>query len=401
MDHRWFAPVLLFVSAVAALAVTTPSQPNLNDFHVFVLGGAALDHPGMLYSFSYSDQSPQQPLPFVYPPFAAMVFYPLHFLPFALAGILWQLGIIAATYGIVHVARLMTGGGSRREVMLWTAGAIWLEPVRICINLGQVGVFLTLMALYAVYSNRWWISGLLVGSAAGIKLTPAITGFYFLGVRRWAAAAFSAVVFAGTVAVSYLVVGDQVRHYFTKVMGASGDTSVNPIGVALNQSWRGGISRILGHDAGQGALVLAVDVLTAVLAVWAWRALGSGGTERDKLGSLLVVQLLGLLISPISWVNHWIWLVPLIIWLFYGRWRDEPLARALGWVWVAATFIAVPSQLANIQPALWEISRPWYLAWAGLVYVALAVATLAWMVVTARRVATGAADRSVTQITAG
>ena len=67
----------------------------------------------------------------------------------------------------------------------------------------------------------------------------------------------------------------------------------------------------------------------------------------------------------------------------------------------AATFIAVPSQLANIQPALWEISRPWYLAWAGLVYVALAVATLAWMVVTARRVATGAADRSVTQITAG
>ena len=53
---------------------------------------------------------------------------------------------------------------------------------------------LVLAVLYAVYSTRWWLSGLLVGLAAGVKLTPAVSGLYFLGVRRWGAVVFSAVV---------------------------------------------------------------------------------------------------------------------------------------------------------------------------------------------------------------
>ncbi len=224
------APLLLFGSAAVLLGMSITSAPHLIDFHVYVLGGSALDRPETLYSFAYADQSPDQPLPFTYPPFAAMVFYPLHFLPFDVAGLLWQLAILVAMYGIVRISQRLVGGGSQRAAMLWTAGLIWLEPVRIAVDLGQVGAFLTLAVLYAVYSRRWWVSGLLIGLAAGVKLTPAITGLYFVGVRRWAAAVFSAVVFFATVGLSYVVVGDQVRHYFTKAMG---DTSVNPIGIRV------------------------------------------------------------------------------------------------------------------------------------------------------------------------
>ncbi len=376
------APVLLLASAATLLALTIPSQPDLVDFHVYVLGGAALEHPGTLYTFAYADQSPTQPLPFVYPPFAAILFYPLHFLPFAAAGLLWQVAMIAAMYAIVRITQRMLGRGDAREAMLWTAALIWLEPARVSINLGQVGIFLTLAVLYAAYSTRWWISGLLVGLAAGVKLTPAVTGLYFIGVRRWAAAAFAAAVFFATVALSWLVVGDQVRHYFTAVMG---DTSINPIGIALNQSWRGGISRIVGHDAGEGTLVLTAIVATAVLAGLAWRALGGRSGTRDQLGSLLVVQLAGLLVSPISWVHHWIWVAPLIMWAFRGPWRDEPGARVVGWAWIVLTFVSVPSILAMAEPSLWQISRPWYLAWAGLAYIGAATATLAWLAVTGRR----------------
>ncbi len=290
------APVLLLVSAAVLTAITIPSPPNLVDFHVYMLGGAALDQPDSLYSFGYSAQSPNQPLPFLYPPFAAMVFWPLTWLPFPVAGLLWQLAILLAVYGIVWISQRLIGSGGHRSAMLWTAGVIWLEPVRITFNLGQVGVFLTLAVLYAVYSRRWWVSGLLVGLAAGVKLTPAVTGLYFVGVRRWAAAAFSAVVFFCTIGLSYLVVGNQVPHFFTDVMG---DMTRIPIGIAINQSWRGGLSRIVGHDVGQGALVLTAIALTAVLAVLAWRALGTSGQPRDLLGSLLVVELFGLLISPI------------------------------------------------------------------------------------------------------
>jgi alpha-1,2-mannosyltransferase len=381
---RLVAPLLLVGSAAASLGATISSAPDFVDLHVYVLGGSALDRPETLYSFVYADQSPHEPLPFVYPPFAAMVFRPLTLLPFDVAGLLWQVAILVAMYGIVRISQHLVGGGSQRAAMLWTAGLIWLEPVRIAFDLGQVGVFSTLAVLYAVYSSRWWVSGLLIGLAAGMKLTPAISGLYFVGVRRWAAVVFSAVVFFATVGLSYVVVGDQVRHYFTRVMD---DTGVNPIGIAFNQCWRGGISRILGHDAGEGVLVLTAIAGTAVLALLAWRGLGVGAQNRDRLGSVLVVQLFGLLVSPISWVHHWVWVVPLIIWLFRGCWRDEPGARALGWVWVAVTFLSFPSLLALAEPSLWQISRPWYLAWAGLVYVVVAVATFAWIAVTGQKLA--------------
>ncbi|APE14322.1 mannosyltransferase [Mycobacterium sp. WY10] len=384
LDRRsLMAPILLLVSAAAVTAMTIPSAPNLIDFHVYMLGGAALSDPGSLYSFAYTAQSPDQPLPFVYPPFAALLFWPLTWLPFPVAGLLWQLAMLVAVYAVVRVSQRLIGSGSQRSAMLWTAGVIWLEPVRIAFNMGQIGVFLTLAVLYAVYSRRWWVSGLLVGLAAGVKLTPAIAGFYFIGLRRWATVAFSAVVFLATIGLSYPVVGNQVQHYFTHVMG---DTSVNPIGIVYNQSWRGGLTRIVGHDSGQRALLLTAIALTAVLAVLAWRALGATGQPRDRLGSLLIVELFGLMASPISWVHHWVWVVPLAMWLLTGPWREQPGARIFGYGWLVLTLVSVPSLLAFAEPTRWTISRPWYLAWAGLAYLVAAIATLAWIVVTGRRV---------------
>jgi alpha-1,2-mannosyltransferase len=379
---RWLARLLLAVSIAARLGWTylIPNGANFVDLHVYLGGAAALDHPGTLYSYVYADQTPDFPLPFTYPPFAAVVFYPLHLLPFGLVAFGWQLGIIAALYGVVRVSQRLLGvpaDGGHRTAMLWTAITIWIEPLRSTFDYGQINVLLVLAALWSVYSTRWWVSGLLVGLAAGVKLTPAITGAYFVGVRRWGAAVFSAVVFVASVAVSVLVVGNQARYYFTDLLGDA--VRVGPIGTSFNQSWRGGISRILGHDAGYGSLVLAAIAATAALAILAWRALRTGSGESDRLGLLLVVELFGLLLSPISWTHHWIWLVPLMIWLIHGRLRERPGARLLGWGWLALTLIGVPWLLSFAQPTIWQISRPWYLAWAGLIYIAATLATLAWI----------------------
>jgi alpha-1,2-mannosyltransferase len=379
----WLAPVLLAVSVAARLAWTylVPNGANFVDLHVYLGGAGALDHPGTLYSYVYADQTPDFPLPFTYPPFAALVFYPLHLLPFGLVAFCWQLGIIVALYGVVRVSQRLLGVPSwqdHRVAMPWTAAGIWIEPLRSNFDYGQINVILVLAILIAAYSSRWWLSGLLVGAAAGIKLTPAITGLYFLGVRRWGAAVFSAVVFFGTVGLSVAVIGQQARFYFTDLLGDAG--RVGPIGTSFNQSWRGAVSRIVGHDAGYGPLVLAGIAVTAVLALLAWRALDS-----DRLGSLLVVQLFGLLISPISWTHHWVWLLPLMIWLIHGPWRTRPGARLLGWGWLVLTLIGVPWLLSFAQPTIWQISRPWYLAWAGLVYIVATLVTLAWIAASGRR----------------
>ena len=354
-----------------------PNGANFVDLHVYVGGASTVDNPGALYNYVYPDQTPDFPLPFTYPPFAAVVFYPLHLIPFGLLGFIWQVGIIAALYGVVRLSqKLLPGdtGGGRRVAMLWTALGIWLEPLRSTFDYGQINVLLVLAVLGAVYSSRWWLSGLLIGLAAGMKLTPAVSGLYFVGARRYGAAAFSAVVFFGTVAAAALVVGDQTRRYFTELLGDA--ERVGPIGTSFNQSWRGGISRILGYDAGYGPAVVAAIVVTAVLAVLAWRAIGGAA---DRLGAILVVQLFGLLLSPISWTHHWVWVLPLAMWLFHGPLREWLGARILGGIWLGLTLVGAPWLLSFAQPSIWEISRPWYLAWAGLIYIVATLATLAWV----------------------
>jgi alpha-1,2-mannosyltransferase len=371
------APVLLVISIAARFAWTylVPNGANFVDLHVYVGGAGTLDQPGALYDYVYAEQTPDFPLPFTYPPFAAVVFYPLHLLPFWLVAFVWQIGIMAALYGVVRVSqRLLPMDTGRRVAMLWTAIGIWLEPLRSTFDYGQINVVLVLAVLVAVYSSRWWLSGLLVGLAAGVKLTPAVSGLYFLGARRWGTVAFSVVVFLGTIGLSAVVVGDQTRYYFTELLGDA--SRVGPIGTSFNQSWRGGISRILGHDAGFGPVVLAAIAVTAVLALLAWRAIG-GAT--DRLGAIIVVQLFGLLLSPISWTHHWVWLIPLMIWLLHGPLRERLGARIFGWGWLALTVIGVPWLLSFAQPTIWVISRPWYLAWAGLIYIVATLATLAWI----------------------
>jgi len=384
------APILLVISIVARLAWTylAPNGANFVDLHVYVGGAGMLDNPGTLYDYVYADQTPDFPLPFTYPPFAAIVFYPLHLLPFGLVAFAWQIGLFAALYGVVRISQRLLGAGAaatsgrsdHRTAMLWTAVGIWIEPLRSTFDYGQINVLLVLAVLYAVYTTRWWVSGLLVGLAAGVKLTPAVAGLYFLGARRWAAVAFSAVVFFGTVGISWLSIGGETRYYFTELLGDA--SRVGPIGTSFNQSWRGGISRILGHDAGYGPLVLAGIAVTAVLAVLAWRAIGGAS---DRLGAIVVVQLFGLLLSPISWTHHWVWLIPLMIWLLHGPLRERLGARVLGWGWLALTLIGVPWLLSFAQPTIWVISRPWYLAWAGLIYIVATMATLAWIAATGRR----------------
>ncbi|WP_235717929.1 mannosyltransferase [Mycolicibacterium goodii] len=374
--------MLLVVSILARLAWTylVPNGANFVDLHVYVGGADALDGPGALYDYVYADQTPDFPLPFTYPPFAAIMFYPLHLLPFGVVAFLWQIGIIAALYGVVRVSqRLMGLQAQRRVAMLWTAVGIWTEPLRSTFDYGQVNVVLVLAVLCAVSSTRWWLSGLLVGLAAGVKLTPAVAGLYFVGARRWGAVVFSAVVFFATVGVSWVVVGGQARRYFTELLGDA--DRVGPIGTSFNQSWRGGISRILGHDAGFGPLVLVGIAVTAVLALLAWRAIDGAA---DRLGGILVVSLFGLVLSPISWTHHWVWLIPLMMWLLHGPLSARRGARVLGRVWLALTLVGVPWLLSFAQPSIWEIGRPWYLAWAGLIYPVATLATLAWMAVSRR-----------------
>ncbi|MBY6538626.1 mannosyltransferase [Rhodococcus sp. BP-349] len=378
------APALFVLSLILRVVwtVATPNGSNWVDLHVYVDGSARL-FSGDLYDFTYSEETPDFPLPFTYPPFAALVFYPLHFLPFPVVGAGWMIATIAALYAVVRLAQGMVGTGpwsGRRAAVLWTTVGLWTESMRTTLDYGQVNVFLVLLAMLAARSARWWLSGALVGVAAGVKLTPAITGLYFLAQRRWAAAAFSAVAFAATVVVSFLLVGPAATTYFTTLLGDA--DRIGPVGSVWNQSLRGALSRVAGQDVGQGPVWLVAAAVVLAAAFLAWRTLA----RDDRLGTLVIVSFVGLMISPISWSHHWVWVVPMLIWLMHGPLSGAPGARVLAGYWLVVTLIGVPWILSFEQPSIWDISRPWPLALAGSVYAVGTLALFVWIAVVGRRV---------------
>ncbi|NLG54291.1 MAG: mannosyltransferase [Rhodococcus sp.] len=397
------APILLGVSVLLRLAWTllSPNGMNFVDLHVYVDGAATLSG-GDLYSFTYAVVTPDFPLPFTYPPFAAMVFWPLHLLPFSVIALAWQLGTIAALYAIVRMTFTMLTGPvamtPRRHslILLWTTVGVWSEPVRTTLDYGQVNVFLVAIVMAAVTSSRWWVAGGLVGIAAGVKLTPAVTGLYFLARRQWKAAAFSAVAFFATVAVSFAVIGEQSREYFTTLFGDA--ERIGPVGSVWNQSLRGTLSRILGYDVEMGPIWIVAAIISALLAFFAWRSLG----RDDTLGTLIIVQLFGLLISPISWSHHWVWLIPMAIWLLHGPYRQLLGTRIIAGAWLISVLVGVPWVLSAFQDSIWTIPRPAVLAWLGAVDVIGVVVVLLWVIYASRvvrRLSAGSTD--VQEVVAG
>ena len=84
-----------FVVSAAICCAPLASQVHLVDLHVYRMGGDAVLHDMPLYSLRYADQ-----LPFTYPPFAALVFASMAWLPWSAAAVL----ITAATVVTLPVA---------------------------------------------------------------------------------------------------------------------------------------------------------------------------------------------------------------------------------------------------------------------------------------------------------
>ncbi|MET4167934.1 alpha-1,2-mannosyltransferase [Gordonia terrae] len=334
------ATALLAASIIARLVwdTLTVNGRNFVDLHVYRDGSAGLAD-GSLYVFTYAGET-DFALPFTYPPFAAVVLYPLSLVPWDLVAIGWQLATFGALYACVVLALRLCGSTTDVYAVaaLWTAPAIWCEPVRVTLDYGQINVFLMLGTLLAVTwarSDRGVLAGgALIGLMAGIKLTPAISGLWYLAARKPLGAVAAAAAFVFTVLGCLLLFPDVTRTYYGTLFGDA--ERIGPVEAVINQSLRGTLSRFVGFDVGTGWIWM-IGVLVAVLvAVFAWRAVS------DALGILLVVQFFGLLISPISWVHHWVWVIPLAIWLVHGAGSRRRGARVVLAMWVAVAGLGIP-----------------------------------------------------------
>ncbi len=379
---RALAPWLLGLSVLVHLAlVATNTQMTMIDLRVYRDASPFLLH-GTLYEYRLTQFSAQFPLPFTYPPFAALVFLVLSFVPWVVVKFGWQIISVVCLWWLVRLSlRLIARDRAdsvtfdedvwRRRAMLWTALALWFEPVRTTLNYGQINLLLAAIVLAGMASSRSVLSGLSVGVTAGIKLTPALSGIYFLATKRWAAAIWSFVAFAATIALAYLVSPTQSTLYWFHLI--NDPSRIGPIASAINQSLRGALSRTVGYDVGMGPLWLVGAAVAVGLLVFALRA---AVRANDVLAGVVSVQFCTLLVSPISWSHHWVWMVPAVLWLLYGRVAGQRAAMVTATVWLVAVSGYLISILLAIQPSIWTIPHPWYAALLGWVYPVCGMVTL-------------------------
>ncbi len=315
-------PVLV---AVLAAAVAGALRGGFTDLFVYRYGGWAVLHGVPVYG----SRDPVTGLHFTYPPFAAIVMVPLALLPTWLAAALWTGASVAALAAVVVVvSRALDRPAPGWLVALVAGGALTLEPVWQNLTFGQANLFLMLaISVDLVRPARRW-SGVLVGIAAGVKLTPLVFVVLLVLIGRRTAAGRAAVAFAGTVAVGLVLMPGSAATYWTD--GLLDARRAGPPALAHNQSVYGALTRLLdGPPPTWAWLAVAGPLALAVLVV------GAGWWRRgDRVLGTCLGALAMLFASPISWSHHWVWAVPIAV----ALWARSRWACA---AW-AAVFVARP-----------------------------------------------------------
>ena len=288
-------PAVALIAAAAALAGWLHS--DLTDLHVYRHAGQAL-----LDGLSpYAADDPVTGLPFTYPPFAAVVMLPLAVLPAQAAAAVWTAASVAALAAVVVIALREVHLDARGWlVAALVIGALALEPVWQNLSFGQVN--LVLMAAVVVDLTRpdRRFSGVLVGLAAAVKLTPLVFVVLLLLVGRRGAAGRAALTFLATIAVGFAIAPGAAASYWT--LGLLDADRVGPPWLAHNQSAYGVLTRLLGESP-SALLWLGIALPlggAALLVAAAWWRRGERLLGTGIAGLAMLLALAGLLVAPLG-----------------------------------------------------------------------------------------------------
>ena len=310
----------------------TPSQ-RLVDLDVYRNAGRSVLDGRDIYAFL---SHPPQRLPFTYPPFAALLAVPLATMPFGVAGWIWTVGEVVTTAAIAAVA---FAPALRRCGRWWplalgilTGALQQMLPLRDEIKFGQVD---ELLVLICAVDCLWLLhrrgGGALIGLACAVKLTPGVFVIYLVLTGRRRAAATAAGVF---VAASLLAAGirpHDSKTFWTDALWHSERLRAND--GTSNQSLRGMWLRAV-HD---GHLSAALWLVSAgVVAVIGFRRVLLASRQGDERVAVALTGLLALLLSPVSWIHHFAWVV-LALGAIVGSGRDR--RRVVAAVAVFAFFV--------------------------------------------------------------
>jgi alpha-1,2-mannosyltransferase len=326
----------LAVAAYLADVATHPLALTLDWFDLNIYNHAGLitrQAPATLYSWHFLPG-----VQYLYTPFAALGFAAGSLLPWAVLRWLMTVASLAAVPATLWVTFGQLGWRGRDRaaaVLAVSAVAMWAEPVLRSVQVGQIELVLMVLIAWDLCQpdgRRW--KGVGIGVAAGIKLVPLIFIPYLVLAGKLRQAAVATGVFAATVVIGFVALPhESVTFWLTGYFLHAGDFSNTSQGSLLNQSLLALVTRTPAGAGSVAGLWLGVAAVVGCLGLLAAAALARTG--RPTAG-WVTCAVTGVLISPISWDNHWIWIVPLLAVLADAGFRARGAARWGFWGFGAA-----------------------------------------------------------------
>ncbi|WP_156755576.1 glycosyltransferase 87 family protein [Actinokineospora pegani] len=367
--------VLCGLASAGALAWIFRIEDQLIDLQVYRFGVEAWWSGGDPYAL-LPPTSVGVALWYLYPPSSLLAFAPLTVVPWELSVVLATgMSVLAVVVSLAVVISRVWPAGGRMGAFGLAAGllpfALLLEPVAETIKFGQVNLWLmALVVVDCLVRTPKWPRGLLVGIAIAVKLTPAVFLLYFLLRRDFRAAVVTCLSAAACTALAFVLAWQEsLDFWFT---GAGPTDRMAGSAIVTNQTVAGALARF-GIDAPYDKMVwLGAAMLVGLIFLWVV-------PRVDAETGVAVTAMAALVLSPISWSHHYVWIVPGLV---------VVAARVLRTPWNPAKLMAAAFGLAIFYVAPHFIARSeesdgtkwtWWQNIYGNSYLLLGLAALIWV----------------------
>lgn len=311
-------------------------------------------------------------LPFTYPPFALISLWPLAWTSFPVSQwLLWAASLAAATGSIVLVLRdmgAMVTPPLLCKAFTWScASFIALEPARSATDYGQVEFILMFIVVADLLVTASPYRGIGIGLAAAVKPTPLSFFILLIASRDVKSVIRATASFLVCTGLPWLLWPRLSRVFWFHDVSDPG--RVGGVTYGGNQCWYAILHRPPFPASGSDFAWLLLSLITLTASTFiAWRHVGAG----QKAPVIVATALASLLISPISWTHHWVWVLLIPALMPRHRSSDIPKhVRIMLWGIIALTIAAPYWWFSHGIPA--DISEAVLPAWTSAVLLSWSV----------------------------
>jgi alpha-1,2-mannosyltransferase len=340
--------LLVAMSVLGAIAVTIGAATGHQiDFDIYRMGASHV-FGTRLYDtrLSRALMGGSRGMRFNYPPFAALLFWPFTVMPVTAGQLTWSAFSLFLLAALIALSIRAARPGWPRQQAWVIAGvalfpAVRLDPALLTLDYGQVNLLITLMVLADLTTKTALPRGVLTGIAAAVKLTPLVFIPFLFLTRQFRAGATALAAFLLCTLGAYVIAPGASRQYWTA--GLLDTRRSGNLLYISNQDLQSALHRISGTIP-PAALTASAVVIFAIAGLAA--AAAAYHLSSPLLG-IITAAATALIISPVSWAHHYVWVVPALAWLALGH--DRPSAGPWLAALTATLFWAAP---------IWWVSNP-------------------------------------------